>query len=107
MGSVCCSDGRDRACGPADDGDDHLDDSSEYYEYVVRPPWPCKPFRPSTPPLGRSASDLSVNTAYDLPPPTAGARPTAGATAAIAAPVTALRGAISPREDAVEDTVQL
>jgi hypothetical protein len=73
MGGVCCSDERDRACKPADD-----DYASEYYEYIARPSWPvaCKPFRPSTPPLGRSASDLSVNSAYDgstAPPPPASA----------------------------------
>jgi hypothetical protein len=82
MGSVCCSDERDRACEPA--GDD--DYASEYYEYIARPPWPaaCKPFRPSTPPLGRSASDLSVHS-YE------GATTTIIAAAPAAAPATAPR----------------
>lgn len=99
MGGVCCSDERDRACEPADD-----DYASEYYEYIARPSWPvaCKPFRPSTPPLGRSASDLSVNSAYDgstapapAPAPPAPAPP-ASATASRSVPLRLVFGGAAP-----------
>lgn len=79
MGSVCC--GADRCetgCEPADD-------SAEFYEYTFRPPVifpavaqhtlaptmiisPQKThYRPSMPPMGRSASNLSVEIPITVP----------------------------------------
>lgn len=60
MGSLCCGEGRDNGCGPADE-----EESAEFYEYTFQPP---ATYKPAMPPLGRSASELSVNS--EPPPPT-------------------------------------
>lgn len=60
MGNLCCGEGRDNSCGPADE-----EESAEFYEYTFQPP---ATYKPAMPPLGRSASELSVSSEPPLPP---------------------------------------